>query len=323
MARKIKYLDYFDTVEYDFSGKGDFNTVVDITKNIIIKDKSSSVRYLKYIIKDGERPDTVSFKLYNDPKYYWLFFLYNDSLREGIAGWPLSNRQFDNMIEIEYDNYSYICPEPMPTISNSERHPSNYFFQKLPLNEKYFNDINIYVKKTDVEEYQLSDLKIKNIDSNRFGIILQKGENNFITDLGIGNKTVDFAYEAEALSTIYLEAADTELGAEWLASVEEEFYPTETIDGKTLIPLYYNIRLSQEFLKNAPYQYFEDIGEVQKLKGHYDVITNAIYNEEISFPQEITFIEYEKVLNERKKEITIPKKEALTELEYQYRSLLT
>ncbi len=328
LPRKIKYLDYFDTVEYDFSGKGDFNTVIDITKNIIIKDKSTSVRYLKYSIKDGERPDTVSLNLYNDPQYYWLFFLYNNSLRNGIEGWPLSNSQFDRMIESEYDGYSFICPEPMPTISNSTRHSQNYFFQKLPLNKKYYSSINIYVKDIN-DDLQKSDLKIKNVDNNRFGIILEKGTNNYITELGIGNKIVDNAFQPESLGIIYLEADSSPLGQEWLEIIEEStFNQTITEGGKTLIPLYYNIRLSHEFLKNSSYQYYDNFvqGETllnQKIISHYDVVTNAIYNQEISFPQEITFIEYERIINERKKDIIVPKKESLSDLTYQYRTLLT
>ena len=318
LPRKIKYLDYFDTIEYDFSGKGDFNTIIDITKNVVINDKSSSVRYLKYTIKDGERPDTVSLNLYNDAQYYWLLFLYNDSLRNGIEGWPLSNTQFDNMIDIEYDNYSFICPEPIPTISNSTRHSEDYFFQKLLLDKKYYSAINVYVKDIN-NELQKSDLKIKNTDHNRFGIILEKGNNNYINELGIGNKIIDYAYEPEALGTIYFEADDSSLGQEWLKIIEESPYQTITENGKILIPLYYNIRLSHEFLKNASYQYFN---EDQEILSHYDVITNAIYDQEISFPEEITFIQYERIINERKKEIIVPKQEALTDLLYQYRTLL-
>jgi len=318
LPRKIKYLDYFDTIEYDFSGKGDFNTIIDITKNVVINDKSSSVRYLKYTIKDGERPDTVSLNLYNDAQYYWLLFLYNDSLRNGIEGWPLSNTQFDNMIDIEYDNYSFICPEPIPTISNSTRHSEDYFFQKLLLDKKYYSAINVYVKDIN-NELQKSDLKIKNTDHNRFGIILEKGNNNYINELGIGNKIIDYAYEPEALGTIYFEADDSSLGQEWFKIIEESPYKTITENGKILIPLYYNIRLSHEFLKNASYQYFN---EDQEILSHYDVITNAIYDQEISFPEEITFIQYERIINERKKEIIVPKQEALTDLLYQYRTLL-
>lgn len=318
LPRKIKYLDYFDTIEYDFSGKGDFNTIIDITKNVVINDKSSSVRYLKYTIKDGERPDTVSLNLYNDAQYYWLLFLYNDSLRNGIEGWPLSNTQFDNMIDVEYDNYSFICPEPIPTISNSTRHSEDYFFQKLLLDKKYYSAINVYVKDIN-NELQKSDLKIKNTDHNRFGIILEKGNNNYINELGIGDKIIDYAYEPEALGTIYFEADDSSLGQEWLKIIEESPYQTITENGKILIPLYYNIRLSHEFLKNASYQYFN---EDQEILSHYDVITNAIYDQEISFPEEITFIQYERIINERKKEIVVPKQEALTDLLYQYRTLL-
>lgn len=38
-------------------------------------------------ILDGERPDTLSQKIYGTPDYYWMFYLLNDSIR--IQGWPL------------------------------------------------------------------------------------------------------------------------------------------------------------------------------------------------------------------------------------------
>jgi hypothetical protein len=60
----------------------------------------------------------------------------------------------------------------------------------------------------------------------------------------------------------------------------------------------------------------------QEIISHYDVVTNAIYNQEQSFPQEITFIQYERIINERKKEIIVPRKDALSDLLYQYRTLL-
>jgi hypothetical protein len=141
------------------------------------------------------------------------------------------------MIESEYDEYSFICPEPMPTISGSSRHSKNYFFQKLPLNKKYYSAVNVYVKDIN-DVFQKSDLKIKNVDHNRFGIILKKGNNNYINALGIGNKTVNNAYQPESLGTIYLEADESLLGQEWLEVIEESPYQTITEDGKTLVPLF-------------------------------------------------------------------------------------
>jgi hypothetical protein len=44
--------------------------------------------YEKLTILDGERPDTLSYKLYETSSYHWTFFFLNHSLRE--SGWPLT-----------------------------------------------------------------------------------------------------------------------------------------------------------------------------------------------------------------------------------------
>jgi hypothetical protein len=63
----------------------DISAYVDIIDQI--KDDINFYRF--YTISDGDRPDTVSFKVYGTPFYYWSFFLLNDNLK--IQGWPLSN----------------------------------------------------------------------------------------------------------------------------------------------------------------------------------------------------------------------------------------
>lgn len=43
--------------------------------------------YIEYEIRDFERPDSLSYRLYGDSKYDWTFFLMNDTIRE--RGWPI------------------------------------------------------------------------------------------------------------------------------------------------------------------------------------------------------------------------------------------
>jgi hypothetical protein len=47
--------------------------------------------YTKYTIQDGDRPDVVSYKLYNTTEYYWTFYLLNENIR--LQGWPLTTQQ--------------------------------------------------------------------------------------------------------------------------------------------------------------------------------------------------------------------------------------
>lgn len=81
----------FPTVAYKFGDNeapvlfNNLTAYVDIVDQI--KDNLSF--YNKYTIQAGDRPDTLSFKLYETVDFYWTFFLMNDHLR--ISGWPIPN----------------------------------------------------------------------------------------------------------------------------------------------------------------------------------------------------------------------------------------
>ena len=64
---------------------------------------SYAVFFNKYAIIDGERPDTLSQKLYGDPFYDWVILLTNN-LVNAQYDWPLSNYDLSKTLEKEYDN---------------------------------------------------------------------------------------------------------------------------------------------------------------------------------------------------------------------------
>lgn len=69
--------------------------------SLIDEIKDEVTAYNTIFIDDDERPDTLSYKLYGDEKFYWTFFYLNDDIRE--SGWPL------NELEI-YENASKYYP---------------------------------------------------------------------------------------------------------------------------------------------------------------------------------------------------------------------
>jgi len=69
----------------------------------------SQFYYDKINILDGERPDQLSYRLYGTTQYFWTFFLLNDNLRLGEnVQWPLSNKQLEEKIAIDYDGQTII-----------------------------------------------------------------------------------------------------------------------------------------------------------------------------------------------------------------------
>ena len=54
----------------------------------LIDEIKTNVAFLnKYTILSGDRPDSLSHKLYGTTDYYWTFYLMNDHLR--LSGWPV------------------------------------------------------------------------------------------------------------------------------------------------------------------------------------------------------------------------------------------
>lgn len=104
----MSYFDNFPFVDYKFGN--DENSVkfhnltayVDIVDQI--KDNVSFYEY--YNIQDNERPDTLSYLLYNDIKYYWTFFLLNDHLKH--YGWPESYQQIVAQARTELSNTTLV-----------------------------------------------------------------------------------------------------------------------------------------------------------------------------------------------------------------------
>jgi len=96
------YFQRFPFVNYNF-GDNEANTVFpNISAYIDIVDqiKNEVAFYEKYTVLDGDRPDTVSQKLYDTPDYHWTFFFMNDGLRE--SGWPLAEREMRALVKKRY-----------------------------------------------------------------------------------------------------------------------------------------------------------------------------------------------------------------------------
>ena len=67
-----------------------------------LKDRVSA--YIEYEIREFERPDTLSYRLYGKSEYDWTFFLMNERLREG--GWPMPLQDlYDYAVNDAYTGY--------------------------------------------------------------------------------------------------------------------------------------------------------------------------------------------------------------------------
>jgi hypothetical protein len=84
----------------------DFLKAIDITVVSKIKDYLKDFRkisYIPYVIRDGETPDFVSYKLYGSPEYDWVILLTNN-MYSIYDDWPKNTEEFKNYIIEKYDS---------------------------------------------------------------------------------------------------------------------------------------------------------------------------------------------------------------------------
>lgn len=70
--------------------------------------------YTTYVVKDGERPDQISYEQYGDEQYYWIILQINEII-DFYNEWPLSNKELE-----EYCKKKYGSLEGMNKISHYE-----------------------------------------------------------------------------------------------------------------------------------------------------------------------------------------------------------
>ena len=96
-------------VRYDIFGSAPnkYRNVTNIMKRIsfkpaVIEDISE---YYPYRVKDGERPDILSFQKYGTVAYAYLIMLFND-IYDPLFDWPLTSQQFEKYLTNKYGSVS-------------------------------------------------------------------------------------------------------------------------------------------------------------------------------------------------------------------------
>ena len=100
----MPFFQQFPKIAYDFDSNGIDTNIVDLFRFVKANEQyfHEIATYIDYQIRDGERPDIVSNSLYGTPEYYWVFFLINEHLKNGISGWPMPEQELLEYIAEEY-----------------------------------------------------------------------------------------------------------------------------------------------------------------------------------------------------------------------------
>lgn len=98
------YFQHFPSISYDLDKTGFNNKLVtDTTVRYKMRDviKNKSMIFYNYSIQEGERPDSVAFRWYEDETLDWIILIANDII-DPVHGWPLHYYEFRKFIESKY-----------------------------------------------------------------------------------------------------------------------------------------------------------------------------------------------------------------------------
>jgi hypothetical protein len=103
------YFKNFPTIPYDATGTGEFKSVKNLLRRVGIraKVKSNTMIYDTYDVKNGETPESIAFKLYDDSELHWVVMLINN-VTDRFHDWPMTEAQFLQYVNDKYTNVDAI-----------------------------------------------------------------------------------------------------------------------------------------------------------------------------------------------------------------------
>lgn len=104
-----RFLDRFPQVPYDInkSGYSNYERVTDISFRFsLIKEVlDNTSAYYEYVIRDGETPEILADRVYDNPESYWMI-LYANNIYDPQYDWPLNDDAFEKFIINKYGSIS-------------------------------------------------------------------------------------------------------------------------------------------------------------------------------------------------------------------------
>ena len=99
------YFDSFPKILYDSKGNGEVKIVTNLLKRVAVrtKVKTNALILDTYNVKNGETPESIADKLYDDPELHWVVLMIND-ITDRYHQWPMYEQQFNTYVSEKYDN---------------------------------------------------------------------------------------------------------------------------------------------------------------------------------------------------------------------------
>ena len=99
------YFDNFPTIPYDSELTGQSKDVKNLLRRVGIRAKvrANTLIYDTYDVRNGETPESIAHKLYDDAELHWVILLVNN-ITDRYHDLPMSEAQFLQFVKDKYSN---------------------------------------------------------------------------------------------------------------------------------------------------------------------------------------------------------------------------
>ena len=148
------YFKQFPTIPYDSTGTGQTKDVKNLLRRVAIRQKvkSNTLFYDTYDVKDGDSPESIADKLYDNPELHWVVLLVND-ITDVYHQWPLRYSQFLQFIKDKYSNPNGVHHYEIPQSSGDTKKTIEVYANAAI----HDNDVSYYPNATIITNIQYEE----------------------------------------------------------------------------------------------------------------------------------------------------------------------
>ena len=97
------YFESMPKIYYDSMNTGNPKIVTNLLRRVAVRAKvrTNTLLFDTYDVKEGETPEIIAHKLYDDPELHWIVLLVND-VTDRYHQWPMNYSQFNQFITDKY-----------------------------------------------------------------------------------------------------------------------------------------------------------------------------------------------------------------------------
>ena len=159
------YFSLFPTIFYDAVGNSDPKIVTHLLKRVALHSKASETIALfdTYDVRNGETPEMIAHKYYDDAEYHWVILLVNN-ITDRYHQWPMNTRQFLAHLAERYDNVDAVHHYEINQVSGNTNVKINIGTSNVDTDGNTIADATLVTNREYEEEKQDVLRKIRLLD---------------------------------------------------------------------------------------------------------------------------------------------------------------